>query len=450
MQQPMSLLSLESPVQGVLDAPSRFHNRQIGYTALLNHQAFDQEKYLKQPLPFSAFEENQPLMDELLEQLLSCSEFGGLSKVLLNQGSGISAPNLGEVSLVSHPDIPSTGTRDGLLSPVVETQLSQPYGCSVPNFQMVPANLQMEPTSYQIHQLGKRRHDPGLSIDESSLPSPGLEKLFHFAAVELPGISQIVTTTNQLNAQDITVASQDISNQSHGSEVGLHQPHSKVQDGITAEPSRPRVRARRGQATDPHSIAERLRRERIAERMRSLQELVPNSNKTDKASMLDEIIEYVKFLQLQVKVLSISRLGVARAVTPSVAGLHYEGVNETGNTNSVRSGGHVYSLEDGVSLTEQHIAQLMEEDIGIAMQNLQARGLCLMPIALAHTISGKGNQHGIEALDVSDKGVNTKVYLTVKKELCALECINAASDGALISYSREAPEVKSKEETYLC
>ncbi|CAH9086598.1 unnamed protein product [Cuscuta epithymum] len=68
-----------------------------------------------------------------------------------------------------------------------------------------------------------------------------------------------------------------------------------------AQPKQPRVRARRGQATDPHSIAERLRRERIAERMKSLQELVPNANKTDKASMLDEIIDYVKFLQLQVK-----------------------------------------------------------------------------------------------------------------------------------------------------
>ncbi|CAJ2666803.1 unnamed protein product [Trifolium pratense] len=42
---------------------------------------------------------------------------------------------------------------------------------------------------------------------------------------------------------------------------------------------RPRVRARRGQATDPHSIAERLRRERIAERIRALQDLVPSVNK---------------------------------------------------------------------------------------------------------------------------------------------------------------------------
>ncbi|KAG8061434.1 hypothetical protein GUJ93_ZPchr0003g17309 [Zizania palustris] len=82
---------------------------------------------------------------------------------------------------------------------------------------------------------------------------------------------------------------------------------------------RPKVRARRGQATDPHSIAERLRRERIAERMRALQELVPNTNKTDRAAMLDEILDYVKFLRLQVKVLSMSRLGGAGAVAQLVA-----------------------------------------------------------------------------------------------------------------------------------
>uniref|UniRef100_A0A7N0TWD4 Uncharacterized protein n=1 Tax=Kalanchoe fedtschenkoi TaxID=63787 RepID=A0A7N0TWD4_KALFE len=41
--------------------------------------------------------------------------------------------------------------------------------------------------------------------------------------------------------------------------------------GAAAAPPKQRVRARRGQATDPHSIAERLRRERIAERMKGLQ-----------------------------------------------------------------------------------------------------------------------------------------------------------------------------------
>uniref|UniRef100_A0A453PWJ4 BHLH domain-containing protein n=1 Tax=Aegilops tauschii subsp. strangulata TaxID=200361 RepID=A0A453PWJ4_AEGTS len=75
----------------------------------------------------------------------------------------------------------------------------------------------------------------------------------------------------------------------------------------------------------PSVYATLLRRERIAERMKALQELVPSANKTDKASMLDEIIDYVKFLQLQVKVLSMSRLGGAAAVGPLVAGLSSEG-----------------------------------------------------------------------------------------------------------------------------
>ncbi|XP_012068165.1 transcription factor bHLH74 isoform X2 [Jatropha curcas] len=66
------------------------------------------------------------------------------------------------------------------------------------------------------------------------------------------------------------------------------------------------VRARRGQATNSHSLAERVRREKISERMRLLQELVPGCNKiTGKAVMLDEIINYVQSLQQQVEFLSM-------------------------------------------------------------------------------------------------------------------------------------------------
>ncbi|CAI6000730.1 unnamed protein product [Closterium sp. NIES-64] len=62
------------------------------------------------------------------------------------------------------------------------------------------------------------------------------------------------------------------------------------------------VRARRGQATDSHSLAERVRRERISDRMKVLQSLVPTCTKaTGKAVMLDEIINYVRSLQLQVE-----------------------------------------------------------------------------------------------------------------------------------------------------
>ncbi|CAA6653672.1 unnamed protein product [Spirodela intermedia] len=66
------------------------------------------------------------------------------------------------------------------------------------------------------------------------------------------------------------------------------------------------VRARRGQATDSHSLAERARREKISERMKILQDLVPGCNKViGKASVLDEIINYIQSLQCQVEFLSM-------------------------------------------------------------------------------------------------------------------------------------------------
>ncbi|CAI9281331.1 unnamed protein product [Lactuca saligna] len=82
-------------------------------------------------------------------------------------------------------------------------------------------------------------------------------------------------------------------------------------DGENSKPSEPpkdyiHVRARRGQATDSHSLAERARREKISERMKILQDLVPGCNKViGKALVLDEIINYIQSLQHQVEFLSM-------------------------------------------------------------------------------------------------------------------------------------------------
>ncbi|XP_013584176.1 PREDICTED: transcription factor BEE 1 [Brassica oleracea var. oleracea] len=66
------------------------------------------------------------------------------------------------------------------------------------------------------------------------------------------------------------------------------------------------VRARRGQATDSHSLAERVRRGKINERLRCLQDIVPGCYKSmGMATMLDEIINYVQSLQNQVELLSM-------------------------------------------------------------------------------------------------------------------------------------------------
>uniref|UniRef100_A0A803NAH0 BHLH domain-containing protein n=1 Tax=Chenopodium quinoa TaxID=63459 RepID=A0A803NAH0_CHEQI len=65
-----------------------------------------------------------------------------------------------------------------------------------------------------------------------------------------------------------------------------------------------KTRASRGAATDPQSLYARKRRERINERLRILQSLVPNGTKVDISTMLEEAVHYVKFLQLQIKLLS--------------------------------------------------------------------------------------------------------------------------------------------------
>ncbi|KAJ9565406.1 hypothetical protein OSB04_001372 [Centaurea solstitialis] len=64
-----------------------------------------------------------------------------------------------------------------------------------------------------------------------------------------------------------------------------------------------KIRAKRGCATHPRSIAERVRRTRISERMRKLQELVPHMDKqTNTSDMLDLAVDYIKDLQEQYKV----------------------------------------------------------------------------------------------------------------------------------------------------
>ncbi|XP_042065985.1 transcription factor bHLH130-like [Salvia splendens] len=68
------------------------------------------------------------------------------------------------------------------------------------------------------------------------------------------------------------------------------------------------IRAKRGCATHPRSIAERVRRTKISEKMKKLQDLFPNMDKqTSTADMLDLAVQYIKDLQGQVETLTETR-----------------------------------------------------------------------------------------------------------------------------------------------
>ncbi|XP_047314165.1 transcription factor bHLH79 [Impatiens glandulifera] len=93
------------------------------------------------------------------------------------------------------------------------------------------------------------------------------------------------------------------------------------------------VRARRGQATDSHSLAERARREKISERMKTLQDLVPGCNKViGKAPVLDEIINYIQSLQRQVEFLSMKLEAVNSRVPPAIEGFPSKEMNQLGGS----------------------------------------------------------------------------------------------------------------------
>ncbi|XP_016464652.2 transcription factor UNE10 isoform X2 [Nicotiana tabacum] len=78
--------------------------------------------------------------------------------------------------------------------------------------------------------------------------------------------------------------------------------------------------SRRSRAAVVHNQSERRRRDRINQKMKTLQRLVPNASKTDKASMLDEVINYLKQLQAQVQLMNSVRNMAPQMMMP--LGMH--------------------------------------------------------------------------------------------------------------------------------
>ncbi|KVI06677.1 Basic helix-loop-helix leucine zipper transcription factor [Cynara cardunculus var. scolymus] len=111
--------------------------------------------------------------------------------------------------------------------------------------------------------------------------------------------------------------------------------------------SNPPRSSKRARAAEIHNLSEKRRRSRINEKLKALQTLVPNSNKTDKASMLDEAIEYLKQLQLKVQTLTMRNgLGLQQPIYSQQEEMEMEmGANPSQGGFSIDIGnGHMPSL----------------------------------------------------------------------------------------------------------
>ncbi|KAK7383147.1 hypothetical protein VNO78_28818 [Psophocarpus tetragonolobus] len=134
----------------------------------------------------------------------------------------------------------------------------------------------------------------------------------------------------------------------------------------------PRSSSKRSRAAEFHNLSEKRRRSRINEKMRALQNLIPNSNKTDKASMLDEAIEYLKQLQLQVQMLMMrnglslhpmSLPGGIRPMIMSQTGLNFDGSSGLENSTSAIASSsndenlvrHAFSFPKQCSISNQSV-----------------------------------------------------------------------------------------------
>ncbi|XP_051123388.1 transcription factor BHLH094-like [Andrographis paniculata] len=160
-------------------------------------------------------------------------------------------------------------------------------------------------TEHSGNGNGKRRRDSRTSCDDNSS-------------------SKLVSTSSanhDLNELDLKRMKPSGSKSEAEANSGTNS--KPIEEKTKPEPPKDyiHVRARRGQATDSHSLAERARREKISERMKILQDLVPGCNKViGKALVLDEIINYIQSLQHQVEFLSMKLEAVNSRLTPAVEG----------------------------------------------------------------------------------------------------------------------------------
>ncbi|XP_042502414.1 putative transcription factor bHLH086 [Macadamia integrifolia] len=150
--------------------------------------------------------------------------------------------------------------------------------------------------------------------DEYSLWADSMEKSIESRLSENPNCFEMASGWLYSGCVD---ADESVHEQSEGLESSSHkrpfmgEEMKDLKRQCSGVPRKPNLKSS-APSKDPQSIAAKNRRERISERLKILQDLVPNGAKVDLVTMLEKSISYVKFLQLQVKVLAMDEFWPAQ------------------------------------------------------------------------------------------------------------------------------------------
>ncbi|XP_047178885.1 transcription factor PHYTOCHROME INTERACTING FACTOR-LIKE 15-like [Vigna umbellata] len=171
--------------------------------------------------------------------------------------------------------------------------------------------------------LGIHRHQGQLRYDQTS-PSEALrakEKAYNNnnTVCKEPFLASSVCSLGASNDPNVGIRKNEDTDDSTYLSDNDEEPENRVkQDGEGN-------RLKRSRNAEVHNLSEKKRREKINKKMRTLKELIPNCNKVDKASMLDDAIEYLKTLKLQLQIMSMGSGLWPLMMLPAAAAPHMNG-----------------------------------------------------------------------------------------------------------------------------
>ncbi|KAI3809499.1 hypothetical protein L1987_25475 [Smallanthus sonchifolius] len=285
------------------DLNRRRHNQQQN---MINSGMYGEEDVFNPPV---SSPNTEPILSRFMYQNLAQShEIVRNNNAIVSSSSSVTVDRLMATNLLRQSSSPAgffehVNVENGY-SMMRSMDEFRPANGSVPDSSFSSANRLKSPMAFSSGSHSSSRLQshtkaggyvasfPIGSWDESSMLTDGFMK-------ELRETDQVSSCENQ-NEVEIhapTGLTHQLSLPTSSSELSAMANLLQFQDNVPL-----RSRAKRGCATHPRSIAERVRRTRISERMRKLQDLVPNMDKqTSIADMLDLAVDYIKDLQKQVE-----------------------------------------------------------------------------------------------------------------------------------------------------